>query len=295
VIRALVRATVALLAVVALGALAVGGVVTALRSSDAEPRDAERCTATNDGVRYALSHEQADHAALLAASTLRRGMPARAATIAIATAMQESSLRNLDHGDRDSLGLFQQRPSQGWGSAEEVMDPVFSTGAFLEALSRVDGYEQMEITVAAQTVQRSAFPEAYAQHEPLARAWASALTGHSPAAVTCVVHEPVAGSTSALLERVERDLGDVGVEVSDGEGPASVVLDAGVLAGAGGEGAERLAWAVGQWGVALAAPLGIAEVAVADRRWLVDEAAWTAVGQDEASPGPGLVRVTLHG
>ncbi|NLF03610.1 MAG: hypothetical protein GX593_01110 [Actinomycetales bacterium] len=289
------RGAVALLAVVALGAGAVWGVVTFLRSLDAEPRAKEQCTATNDGVRFALSHEQADHAALLVASTLRRGMPARAATIAIATAMQESSLRNLDYGDRDSLGLFQQRPSQGWGSEEEIMDPVYSTDAFLEALGQVDGYEQMEITVAAQTVQRSAFPDAYAQHEPMSRAWASALTGHSPATMTCVVHEPGAGSTTALIERVERDLGDVGVEVADGEGPASVTIDASVLAGAGGEGVERLAWAVGQWAVALSAPLNIAEVTVADSRWGVTDAAWAAVGQDDAPPAPGLVRVTLHG
>src|SRR5690554_3307645 len=220
--RAVVRFLVALGALALLGAAAVWGVTAFLGSLDAEPRAKEQCTAVNDDVRFALSLEQADNAALLAGSALQRGLPARAVTIAIATAMQESSLRNIDHGDRDSLGLFQQRPSQGWGSVEEVMDPVYSTHTFYDALVKVDGFEDMAITVAAQEVQRSGFPDAYAQHEAMSRAWASALTGHSPGAVTCVVHEPVAGDATALLERVERDLGDVPARIvpaSDDDAP----------------------------------------------------------------------------
>lgn len=296
-IRALARAFVGLVVVAALGAAAVWGVLTYLRSLDAQPLAKEQCTAENDGVRHSLSLEQADNAALLAATSLRRGMPARAATIAIATAMQESSLRNIDFGDRDSLGLFQQRPSQGWGSEDEIMDPVYSTHTFYDALDKVDDYESMEVTVAAQTVQRSAFPDAYAQHETMSRAWASALTGHSPGAVSCVVHELPAGSPEALLERIERDLGDVHAQVegSADDGPVTVAIDAGVLAGAGGEGTERLAWAVGQWAVAVAASLGVAEVAVADRLWATSSAAWSAVGQDVAPLAPGLVRIALRG
>ncbi|MEK8228378.1 hypothetical protein NKG05_23500 [Oerskovia sp. M15] len=63
-------------------------------------------------------------------------MPARAATIGLATALQESRLLNIDYGDRDSIGLFQQRPSQGWGTIEQIMDPVFSTTAFSTASTR---------------------------------------------------------------------------------------------------------------------------------------------------------------
>ncbi len=294
-IRALTRTVVTLLVVVALGAAGVWGVVTYLGSLDAEPRAKEQCTATNDGVRYALSHEQADHAALLAASALRRGLPARAVTIALATAMQESSLRNIDHGDRDSLGLFQQRPSQGWGSPEEILDPVYSTHTFYDALAKVDGFEDMAVTVAAQTVQRSAFPDAYAQHEPMARAWASALTGHSPAAVTCVVHDLAPGTPEAFLERLGRDLGDVPgeVELADGEGPTTVEIEAGALAGARGDGAERLAWAVAQWAVAVSTRLGIVEVTVADQRWVADDATWAAVGDETEPAAPGLVLVEL--
>ena len=105
-----------------------------------------------------VSGEQAENASLIAAIAIERGLPARAVSIALATAFQESKLVNIDYGDRDSLGLFQQRPSQGWGTAEEILDPVYSTNAFYDALVQVDGYEDMEITEAAQQVQRSAFP-----------------------------------------------------------------------------------------------------------------------------------------
>jgi cell wall-associated NlpC family hydrolase len=94
--------------------------------------------------------------------------PPRAWLVALATAMQESTLRNINYGDRDSLGLFQQRPSQGWGSPAQVTDPIYSTTIFIERLLDVPGWETMPVTVAAQTVQRSAFPDAYAKWEGLA-------------------------------------------------------------------------------------------------------------------------------
>lgn len=147
----------------------------------------EQCEATVDGRTVTLSLEQAENAALIAAVSVGRGMPARAATIALATAYQESKLYNIDSGDRDSLGIFQQRPSQGWGTAEQILDPYYATNAFYDALARVDGYESMRVTVAAQKVQRSGFPEAYADHEADARVLASALTGNSRRAFSCVV------------------------------------------------------------------------------------------------------------
>ncbi|SCG79195.1 hypothetical protein GA0070213_1251, partial [Micromonospora humi] len=91
------------------------------------------------------------------------------AVVSIATALQESKLENLGHlGDRndhDSLGLFQQRPSSGWGSPEQITDPEYSTLAFLKGLKQVDGWQDMPLTKAAQTVQVSAYPDAYAQWE----------------------------------------------------------------------------------------------------------------------------------
>ena len=124
---------------------------------------------------------------LIAAVADRRGLPARAISIALATAYQESKLENVDGGDRDSLGLFQQRPSQGWGTPKQIMDPYYATNAFYDALVKIDGYQNMEITEAAQEVQRSAFPEAYADHEKDGRTIASDMSGNSPAAFTCVV------------------------------------------------------------------------------------------------------------
>jgi len=107
--------------------------------------------------------------------------------IALATAMQESSLRNINWGDRDSIGLFQQRPSSGWGAAEQIIDPVYATKLFFggpqnpnkgrtRGLLDVSGWESMALTVAAQKVQISAYPNAYAKWEPSAWAWLYELT-----------------------------------------------------------------------------------------------------------------------
>ena len=118
----------------------------------------EECTATVGDRTVTLEPEQAENAALITAVAIGRGMPARAATIALATAYQESKLYNLEHGDRDSAGLFQQRPSQGWGTFAEVTDPFYATNAFYDALEKIDDYESMRVTVAAQEVLRSGYP-----------------------------------------------------------------------------------------------------------------------------------------
>lgn len=178
--------TAAVGAVVALGAVATA-LVLVDRGGVPRILDTSGCTAEVDGHTVEVDLEQAENAALITAISIERGMPARAASIALATAYQESKLYNIDYGDRDSVGLFQQRPSQGWGSVEQLMDPVYSTNAFYEALQKVDGYNSMEITVAAQEVQRSAYPDAYADHERDGRALASALTGNSPGALWCDV------------------------------------------------------------------------------------------------------------
>lgn len=169
----------------AVGALAVGGVVLLWDENLVPFVRPDVCTAAVDDHTVTLEPEQAEHAGLIAAIAVSRGLPARAASIALATAYQESDLRNLEGGDRDSIGLFQQRPSQGWGTPEQISDPTYAANAFYDALERIDGYESMEITVAAQAVQRSAFPDAYADHERDARTLASALTGNSPRAFSC--------------------------------------------------------------------------------------------------------------
>jgi hypothetical protein len=194
--------------------IAVGaGAYLAYREGVGPLPDPEGCTATAGGQTAGLSIEQAENASTIAAVAERRGLPARAVSIAIATALQESKLRNLEGGDRDSIGLFQQRPSQGWGTPHQLTDPYYATNAFYDALVQVDGYEEMAITDAAQAVQRSAFPDAYAGHEADARAIASALTGYSDAAFTCVVHadDPAAqqmraDGLTARADAVRRDL-----------------------------------------------------------------------------------------
>ncbi|MEJ7834493.1 MAG: hypothetical protein WKF79_16385 [Nocardioides sp.] len=175
---------VALLCVATVGVVAAVG-YGVLTGSDSPFGPAEECAATVGDQRVDLTIEQAENASLITAIGVRRGFPARAASIALAAAYQESDLYNLESGDRDSLGLFQQRPSQGWGEPEEILDPVYATNAFYDALAQVEGYEALEITVAAQQVQRSGFPTAYADHEDDARALASALTGNSGGTFSC--------------------------------------------------------------------------------------------------------------
>ncbi|WFE30590.1 hypothetical protein O7623_15270 [Solwaraspora sp. WMMD791] len=119
--------------------------------------------------RITLSGEQTDNVKGIIAATKKAGMDERAAVVAIATALQESKLENLGHlGDRndhDSQGLFQQRPSSGWGTVEQITDVEYSTTAFLNGLKAVDGWQDMPLTEAAQTVQVSAYPFHYAQWE----------------------------------------------------------------------------------------------------------------------------------
>ena len=122
-----------------------------------------------DQSRITLNDEQTANVKAIIAATKKAGLPERAAVISIATSLQESKLENLGHlgdmNDHDSLGLFQQRPSSGWGTPEQITDPEYSTTAFLKGLKQVDGWQDMPLTDAAQTVQVSAYPDAYAQWE----------------------------------------------------------------------------------------------------------------------------------
>jgi hypothetical protein len=238
----------------------------------------ERCTATVGSESFDLTPEQAQNAALIAGVAVARGLPARAASIAIATAVQESRLENIDYGDEagpDSRGLFQQRPSQGWGTEAEVMDPLYAAGAFYDALVRIPGYESLPITDAAQRVQRSAYPTAYADHEPEGRA--SALTGQSPAALTCVLREPDGrgdpADVAAAAERVFGPLG--GIPAGD-----ELAVPAGESAG----------WAAAHWAVANADALSITRVSFAGQGWSRDEGSWS-----EAPTTDGTLIITVAG
>lgn len=129
-----------------------------------------------------LSDQQVHNAAVIISVGQQKKLPARAWVIAIATALQESRLQNLgdlgDDNDHDSLGLFQQRPSAGWGTPAQILDPVYAAGKFYDKLITVKDWATIPLTEAAQAVQISAYPDAYAKHEPLATALVNALAGN---------------------------------------------------------------------------------------------------------------------
>ena len=213
--------------------------------------------------RRARPATQARNASLISAIAVQRGMPAHAATIALAAALQESKLYNLRGGDRDSLGLFQQRPSQGWGTPREILDPVHATNAFYDALAQVPGYEAMPVTVAAQRVQRSGYPSAYAVYEPDARALASALTGFSPAAFACHLTPssrttaPAARRATALRRTLAPAFGTVRVSVAEGSRLEIAATSA------------PQGWSIASYLVGRAPGLGLSHVGYDGRDWAV--------------------------
>jgi hypothetical protein len=148
-------------------------------------RSSPSCTATIGSATYRLDLAQGANARTIAEVGTRAGLPHHAVTVALATALQESRLHNLAYGDRDSVGLFQQRPSQGWGTRSQLMDPAFAAAAFFQALERVPGWTTMSVTDAAQHVQRSSAPDAYARWEAEARVLARILTGEVPERLIC--------------------------------------------------------------------------------------------------------------
>jgi hypothetical protein len=255
------------------------------------------CTSTALGSTTELDPEQAGNAATIAAVAVRRGLPGRAATIGIATAMQESKLVNIPGGDLDSVGLFQQRPSQGWGTAAQVHDPVYASNAFYDVLVKIEGYQNLPITTAAQRVQRSAFPSAYAQHEPEARIWASSLSGYSPAGLSCVLRAVPTGARQtpgeggltararAVVEAADAAAGRTGTALPGSNGTA-------IRFAATSHDATRMGWALAQWAVARAQDLDVVAVEVAGRHWQRDHGTdgWTASPQ---TPDDGSVIVRV--
>jgi hypothetical protein len=256
-------------------AVVVGVGVAFWRGSGPLP-DPEGCSVSLDGHRVDLSTEQAENATLIAAIGIRRGLPARAVSIALATAYQESKIRNLDHGDRDSLGLFQQRPSMGWGTTKQVRDPYYATNAFYDALVKIPDYESMRITEAAQKVQRSGFPEAYSDHEIDARSLASVLTGYSSGGLfTCVVHEPSErGSGDRVIRQVERAFGDLDIKRTGSRQDVALTVDDSAAG-------HRLGWSVAQFVLAHGVALHPDRIAYAGKQWHIgrdSEDGWRSGG-----------------
>lgn len=259
---------------------AIAGVSVAIWRGAGPLADPEGCSATVEGRTVSLDPEQGQIVALIAAIADKRGLPARAVTIAIATAYQESKIRNIAHGDRDSVGIFQQRPSQGWGTVAQIRDEHYTINKFFAELAKVDGYEDMVITEAAQAVQRSAYPNAYDKHEENSRVLASALTGHSSGgAFSCVVGAADERGTAAAVEdSLTAAFGDL--TINRGTRQDTVIP---VSADAAG---NRQGWTVAQYLVAYAEPLKLRSVSFDGRIWQVgrdSEDGWTPSPSADAS------------
>ena len=192
---------------------------------------------------FVVDPDQAGVASTMVGVVLQRGLPERAAVLALAAGLQESKLRNIaaGSGDRDSVGVLQQRPSQGWGTEEQLND----------ALVKVTNWQTRPLTEAVQAVQISAIPEGYARHEPEAQALADALTGRTPAGISCSFRAPTqVASTKAIATSVTDDL--------PVHSPTTTARTVGV---------PGASWATAAWFVANADRLGIDEVGYAARTW----------------------------
>ncbi len=256
------------------------GVVIVARMPNHQPLPGEqRCVATASGRSVAVDTEQAHYAALIAGISVRRGLAPRAASIALATAYQESNLRNLDHGDRDSVGLFQQRPSQGWGTRRQLLDPYHATGQFYDALTRIRGWQSGDITRIAQKIQISGFPDAYREHESDARILASVLTGQSPAALQCLIRDQHPGDAGGLAAALHKTF-----LVRAPHSGAVITVRAS---------STHRAWAYAQYALANARGYGVTSIRVGAERWQVDRhrlTGWRSVG----SGPPRTVTITVR-
>ncbi|MGH3281784.1 MAG: hypothetical protein ACRDNW_21960, partial [Trebonia sp.] len=217
--------------------------------------------------------------------------PSRALIIAYATAFQESKLENLAFGDRDSVGIFQQRPSEGWGTTAQLEDPAYAAGAFFKALIQVPSYQTIPVYEAAQAVQKSADGQAYQQYAQTGALLAADYTA-TPHAVTCW-YSP---ETQAAAQNVSPKLNLHGAAVeldhvfgtpAEGgvlksvtrlrSGSADLIT---TVPGAG--------WTVANWLVTNASSYGITRVSYAGYRWTASltETSWQA---DSAAAGSGIV------
>ena len=212
------------------------------------------CTAGTGDSTFVFTPEQTQNAAIISSVASTVGLPDHAVTVGLVTALQESKLRNLSYGDRDSIGLFQQRPSQGWGTAQQIASPTYAATAFFTALRKISGWETLDVAVAAQKVQRSADGTAYQQWEPKARALAVALTGQQPASLRCeggtVTFHQSAGVTTSSIQTA---LG------ADGFAPGA---------------SAQLGWRTVSYLIANAYADGITSVSYAGQTWTEARGTW---------------------
>jgi hypothetical protein len=221
------------------------------------------CEATEDGQVITLAPSQAGIAATIAGVAQRESLPSRAVTVAYAAALQESKLQNLTYGDRDSVGVFQQRPSQGWGKPSQIENPVYATSRFFGALTKVPGYQRLPVYQAAQAVQRSADGYAYQQYQLVASRMARAFTGAVPHAVSCWYSQKISGH--ARLDAAERELA-----ATFGTPPARTTADPRLSVRVR---STRDGWAVAAWLVSHAEQYRIDDVQYEGFRWSAADSA----------------------
>lgn len=233
----------------------------------------DRSCQVDAGKVVRLDPEQMANAATIAAVGIRRNVPAKAVVIALATALQESKLRNLPHlgerNDHDSIGLFQQRPSQGWGKSDRITDPRYAAGRFYSALLKVDGWQSMRVTDAAQRVQRSAYPDHYQKWADEAEALAAAFTGEIARSVSCSgALPPERTGADALAELIRLDFGSKA---------NSAVVQAGSLRLTARD--AKAGWQFAHWLVAQAEANGVTRVTFSDQQWSAESGKWSAAGK----------------
>jgi hypothetical protein len=249
------------------------------------PTSRECVVGTEPDGKVSVTAEQTANAATIAAVGIRRGVPRRGVVIALATAWQESKLINLAGGDRDSLGLFQQRPSQDWGTPEQISDPRYAAGAFYTALLKVRGWQEMRITDAAQAVQRSAYPEAYEQWADNSEVLTAALTGEAGSAVGCTVNSdpPSRGAiaTEALVKGLKLDWGEVRSAVQQSTVTVTVRN-------------QKAGWQYAHWLVAHASGRGVRKVRFGDQEWNAKSGNWTKADASAAPVGGNSVLAEVH-
>ena len=254
--RASRRSSVSAVLVVLAVCLVVGLLAIKFAGKQPPPPRPTDCLIGPSNQLVQLSLGQAGIAATIAGVASHRGMPARAVAIAYATALQESKLANLNYGTLDSVGVFQQRPSQGWGTARQIENPVYATNRFFAALAQVPGYRRLPIYEAAQDVQRSADGSAYAQYSEVGTELARAFTGAQPREVWCSYGSPVGGARlRAARTALDGAFGTPGRQGGDSAGRVDVT-------------STREGWAVAAWLVSHAATYGIASVRYAGFQWL---------------------------
>ncbi len=225
------------------------------------------CQAGSGQQAITLDTDQAAIAATIAGVAARHGLPRQAVTIALATALQESKLQNLDYGDRDSVGIFQQRPSQGWGPAADLENPVYATTKFFAALTQVRGYAAMPVYQAAQDVQRSADGSAYEQWAWVAGQLAGYFTGQPPHGVSCWYAPSGPGDLTGAVQRLAQTFGPPGRKGV----VMRITTDRSVQKNSGRDAvlhvAPSAAWTVAGWLVAHAQAYGLSEVRYAGYQW----------------------------